>query len=351
MKQFTRSLLVLLATSCLAGGLLNTHADEPTNRFGASLRVGFNIAGKFKGLGNGLFTGGMPVPRLTPDGDTYNYDDGYILTDSSGNFGGETWYVGYDDSATQISGDQLLLSRSTVSANGSSSDQDADLSIGFEFQYQRQLGFGEKWAWGLEAALNFQPIQFEDTGDFGAAVTRTTDAYAFASGTTPPSASPSSPYQGSYGGPGFLVGDSVVGTTTQTLPNGATFAGRYDFDGNLWGMRLGLYAERGLSQRWLAALSGGLATGWLSADVSWSENATLPGGGTATLRGSDDDSDFLFGFYLGATAAYDLGKDWSAVGGVQYQFLGEYENNFAGRTAEVNFSGGLFVTLGISKTT
>ena len=41
---------------------------------------------------------------------------------------------------------------------------------------------------------------------------------------------------------------------------------------------------------------------------------------------------------------------WSVVGGVQYQFLNDYDHNFAGRGAELNFSGSFFVTLGISKT-
>src|SRR6266699_1485286 len=72
------------------------------NRLSLSARFGFNISGKFKGIGNGLFTVPAPNPRRTLDGDAYNYDDGYVLTDSSGNFGGETRYWGYDDSASQI---------------------------------------------------------------------------------------------------------------------------------------------------------------------------------------------------------------------------------------------------------
>src|SRR5207248_6705068 len=59
----------------------------------------------------------LPQPassRLTPRGDRYNYDDGYLLTDTSGNYGGQTWYWGYDNSANQISGNTIMLSRSTI---------------------------------------------------------------------------------------------------------------------------------------------------------------------------------------------------------------------------------------------
>jgi len=348
MKTNFRQLLVLTAALFTTASIL-AQEDAATNRVSGAVRLGFNVSGKFKGIGKGLFTASPPTPRLTPDGDQYNYDDGYLLTDASGNLGGQTWYAGYDDSAAQISGNQLLLSRSTASAGAAGKDQDADLSVGFEVTYQRQLGFNDRLAWGVEASVNYQPIQFSDNGNYAATVTKVTDAYAFTTGTTPPSATPGSPYQGSYGGPGFLFGDSIAGTSSQTIPSGATFSGRHEFDGNLWGLQLGMYGEHRLSQHWQASVSGGVALGFLSADVSWSEQAPLPGGGTASLSGGGNDSDVLFGFYLGASAAYDLGKNWSAFGGVQYQFLGSYENNFAGRAVEVNFSGSIFFTIGISK--
>jgi len=324
--------------------------NSAMNRFLLSARIGFNISGKFSGLGNGLFSGGTPTPRFTPDGDPYNYDDGYLLTDSSGNAGGQTWYVGYDDSAAQISGNQLLLSRSTASANTPGADQDADVSVGVALTYQRQLGrFEEGFAWGVEAGVNFQPIKFTDNGSYAATVTKVTDAYEFTPGTTPPSATPGSPYQGSYGAPGFLFGDTIVGTSTQTIPGGAAFAGSHEFDGDLWGLQLGIYGADRLSEHWHVSMSGGLALAVLAADVTWSEQATLPGGGLASASGVGNDSEVLYGLYLGATVGYDLGKNWSVIGGMQYQYLSKYENDFSGRSVEIDFSGSLFVTLGISK--
>ena len=69
------------------------------NRVTVSARFGFNFSAKFKGLS------ALPQPitsRFTSRGDRYNYDDGYVLTDISGNQGSQTWYWGYDNSGSQI---------------------------------------------------------------------------------------------------------------------------------------------------------------------------------------------------------------------------------------------------------
>src|SRR5689334_972744 len=97
-----------------------------TNRLSASLRFGLNISARFKG--NAVtFPPPLGLTRSTPNGDAYNYDDGYVLTDVSGNEGGQTWYWGYDNSTTYPAGqisdgvafpaNTILFSRSTPSGN------------------------------------------------------------------------------------------------------------------------------------------------------------------------------------------------------------------------------------------
>lgn len=339
--------LVLTAVLCVAA---SSRAEEINpNHISLSGRFGFNVSGKFKGIGGGLLGPGGGSTRQTPDGDTYNYDDGYLLTDVSGNYGGQTWYVGYDDSSSQISGNTLLLSRSTASGSLNGSSEDAGPTLGFELVYSRELGRGEKRSWGLEAAVNWQPIDFKDNGRRYATVSRVTDAYAFESGTTPPSASPGSPYQGSYGGPGFLFNDTPISSSTTLVPGGAYVDGKHEFDGNLWGFRVGPYLEFDLGSRSHLAVSGGLAVGFLGADVDWSETAYLPGGGTASGSGRASDSEVLWGAYLQAQFSYDLGNDWRALAGAQYQYLGTYEHTFAGRGVELDMTGTFFFTIGFSK--
>jgi len=92
---------LLLATAASAEQTAQTYLDS-TNRVTLSLRFGFDISGKFKGVGT-TFAPGAPLAntRFTPHGDKYNYDDGYVYNDKSGSADGYTSYWGYDK-ASQI---------------------------------------------------------------------------------------------------------------------------------------------------------------------------------------------------------------------------------------------------------
>src|SRR5437773_209958 len=107
-NRFNGFFTLILALLFLAPAVLA--ADPITNRFTFSARFSLNIKAKFQDVGSVL----PAAPRLTPDGANYNYDDGYILTDVSGNFGGQTWNWGYDDNVAQVSGNTVLLSRSAA---------------------------------------------------------------------------------------------------------------------------------------------------------------------------------------------------------------------------------------------
>jgi hypothetical protein len=114
-------LIILLSIFMMAFGL--NAQDYVTNRLSLSGRVGFGISARFKGIAV------LPVPtlnRATPAGDAYNYDDGYVLQDVSGNFGGQTWYWGYDNSANQVdaAGNIILLSRNSSASIGDSKSGD-----------------------------------------------------------------------------------------------------------------------------------------------------------------------------------------------------------------------------------
>ena len=81
------------------------------DRIGLSYRMGFNAPVSFKTPVSIKGFGGNPAPsapRYTPDGDRYNYDNGYVLVDSTGNAMGYTRYWGYD-SASQVSGNTIAL--------------------------------------------------------------------------------------------------------------------------------------------------------------------------------------------------------------------------------------------------
>jgi len=339
MNQATRSLLfgiVLLLPAAARAQASYTNVIA-TNRLSFSARMGFNISATFKGV--------APAPRVAPDGSPYNYDDGYVHTDVSGNFGGQTWNWGYDNSASQISvNNTILLSRTTPDGGGAPQALEENPSLGGEITYNRLLGAKDKWHYGFEAAANYLNISLHGSQTFSGNMSRVTDAYPFTSGTTPPTATPGNPYQGSFNGPGFVIGDTPTNSVTVLVP-GIPIVDNQRYDGDLWGFRLGPYVEVPLGERWNLAFSGGLALGLLNSSASWSQTA----GGTS-ISGSGSDFALLWGYYVGANVSYQFSEHWSAVGGAQFQSLGTYTHTYGGRDVEVDLSHALFVTLGVSYT-
>lgn len=342
---------LLLATAVGAEQDEQTYLNS-TNRVTVSLRLGFNISGKFRGTGS-TFAPGSPLgsTRLTPEGDKYNYADGYVLSDISGSKDGLTWYWGYDH-ASQInaSGPNTVDFHRTDVAGLPGENNDGDTPyFGFELAYNYEFGRNEDrhLNYGLEAAFNYMPVNFGGTGVYNLSLTSITDTYGYTPGTTPPSAQ--LPYQGSFGGPGFVLNVPRIGTATQM--GSASFLVQQDFDGNLFGFRLGPYVEYQPSPKWVLHLSGGLAVGVMEASASWQETVTLAGGGvgsSSSLSGSGNDVSPLGGFYLGADAQYKFNRRWSVEAGVQYQDIGTYSHNFGGRVAEVDLSHSVFVHAGLS---
>lgn len=339
--------VVLVATVVSAEQNYKSYLDS-TNRITGSIRFGLNITGKFKGVGNGFNSAaGAGGKRSTSRGDKYNYDNGYVLTDISGNAGNMSWYWGYDSSSQVNSvANTISFDRNTTVGVPTESSSGDSPRVGAEIAYDYQLGIKEDWhhmRYGLEAAINFMPIDFTSGGLYNASISRLTDTYGYTPGTTPPSA----PYEGSYGGPGFVINVPPISVTT--LVPGATFLAQQHFDANLWGVRLGPYIDFPLSEKFSLHLSGGLALGLINGEATWKETLTLSGGGLPTTSvGNGSDAKFLTGYYIGLDATYQLNKRWGVEVGVQFQDLGTYTHNYAGRQVELDLDKSLFVQAGIS---
>jgi len=345
---------LLLATAVSAEQDLQTYLNS-TNRVTLSLRFGLNITGRFKGVGANLGSGApFAGGRRTPNGDPYNYDNGYALTDISGNAGGQSWYWGYDSSSQINAGNSTIaMDRTTATGLPGGDDKDDSPYVGAELTYNYEIGLKENWhqlRYGLEFAVNWLPIEFNSGGLYNATLTRLTDTYSYTPGTTPPGYNVPSelPFQGTYQGPNFVINVPPVSSVTTLVP-GATFLVQEHYDANLWGFRLGPYIEMPLSQRWSLHLSGGLAVGVLNGDASWHETLTLPGGGgSVSSSGSGSDTQLLWGYYVGLQAAYQFNDRWGVEAGVQFQDLGVYDHNFGGRTLELDLSKSIFLHAGIS---
>jgi len=326
--------LLMVHSTCFAAG-----PPIVTNRVSFSPRVGFNVSVQVRNLGSSMPS--AVGSRMTPDGDPYNYEDGYILTDSSGNMGGQTWYWGYDDSASQVSGNSILLSRSTVTEGASTPVEDAGPIPGVEVLYRRHLTVRGDIRIGVEAAANFQRISFSSRANTTVTVNRVTDAFPFTPGPTPPpTATPSMPYQGTFMGPGFLIGDTASSSTAADI-SGVPLSSRNAVDANLIGFRLGPYLELPVGNRLLASLSFGLAAAYADTSLSWADQL-----GSVSASGNGSDGQFLWGFYVNGELEWHISDRWSVFGAVQVQNIGRYEHSFSGRVVDLNLQESVFGTIG-----
>jgi hypothetical protein len=340
----------LITFALIGAALFGTRADagEPiTNRLSASLRVPFNIKANFSGS---MTLGAPSVPRTTPNGANYNYDDGYVFNDVSGSGDGLTWYWGYDDSASQVDAgnNAILLSRATGNASLSSPDMDDDGALGFEIAYAKELRRGDSTKFGFEAALNYVGLDMSSGGSYRATGTRVVDSYAFTPGTTPPGASSGSVYQGTFDGPGFVIANTPSSSVTTAGTPIGTVAGSRQLDTDLWGGRVGPYLEWDLDDDVSVSVSGGLAIGYVDMAARWNETLTLDAGGTFNDAGSGSADEWKLGFFLTGNFNWRLSERWSAVGGMQYQNLGKVGQIFSSRRVQLDLSKSVFVTLGVS---
>lgn len=330
------ALLSIVLLSLLIPGFALA-ADEParTSRLSFNPRVGFNVSAEFEGVGSGSSR------RTTPNGDPYNYDNGYVLTDISGNQGGQTWYWGYDNSAAQVSGNNILLSRSTVSTGAGPVAENADPSVGGELVYGLELGTKGRLRYGFEAAAGYQHIRVQSARTLLVSLATETDAYPFMAGTTPPTATSSMPYQGTRQGPGFLIGDTATGTTSAVTP-GVPLSSENELISHLWSLRFGPCFEIPVGNRLTLGLSGGIEGGMLHSTISWTESA-----GSYRSAGEVTDSAVLVGFYAAGSVSWQFADRWSLSGGVQYHNLGTYEHAYQGRTVKLDLNNAIYVTAGL----
>jgi hypothetical protein len=312
----------------------------PLNRFRLNAQAAFNISGGFTGAGPLVLN---PGNQPTPNGNPYNYNDGYVLTDVSGNAGGQTWNWGYD-SPSQVSGNTILMHRATSVAgvNTDTSQNSDNPSFGFELIYDRELGSYQELHFGMEAAANYLNVSLHADHPGSASITQTTDAYSFAPGATPPGA----PYQGTFNGPGFLLSSSPVSSVSAA--GASALADHQELDADVWGFRLGPYLDYPLIERLRLSMSAGLTTAVLSVSGSWRETAAISGRIIAIGAGSGNDTSLQWGGYAGLSASWQLSGCWSAEAGFQFQSLDDYRHTLGGRAAELNLSESYIITWGIN---
>ena len=305
-----------------------------TNRFTLSMRYGLNISAKFRGIGSA--------------GGPGHYSDGYVLTDSTGNFLGYTSNWGYDNSSQYNQVPNTVTYHNAVPSNSAApASGNGDSNPGVELTYDRQLGVKQEWnnmRYGLEFALNYMKFSLDSTTSSRTAVS--TESYVFGG---IPGQMPSPGYRGGFSGnpgdPVLVAGGTPGANTTGTLLS------HDDFDADIWGGRFGPYIELpfGKKEQFTILVSVGPAVGLIHANEHWKQTLTLDGSGnSSSTSGGGSNTDILWGWYGAATANYQFDKHWGISAGVQYQDLGTYNHSFSGRNAQLDLSQSIFLEIGIS---
>ena len=295
-------------------------------RFGMNFKADFqNNAGYFGSVNPGLATGGA----------NHTYNDGQVLVDSSANAGGRTWNWGYQN-ASQVVGGAMQFH--VIQTSGSSSTDD-NPQYGGELVYQRVVGnlpFNLPGCWGLEAGFGLTEINLQDNrrGPVGVII----DTYAL-NGVLPPSAG----YNGTFAGPGALLGD----TPTRTLGTAARISNQ-KLSGQLFSLRLGPFVEWNFTPELSLAASAGLTLAPATIDYDFSESGSLSGGTTAVDSGHASKFRLLYGPFAGAMFRYDFNRHWGVYVGAQFQSLNDMNLSSGTHTARLDQSATVYGTAGIS---
>jgi hypothetical protein len=254
--------------------------------------------------------------------------------DSSGNAGGRTWNWGYQN-ASQVVGNAMRFHAIQSSGSASTSDNP---QYGGELVYQRVIGhlpILPSGCWGLETGFGLTEIDLQDNRSGSVGVI--TDTYAL-NGVRPPSAG----YNGTFAGPGALLGD----TPTRTLGT-AALTSNQKLSGQLFSIRLGPFAEWNFTPELSLAASVGLTLAPAIMDYSFSEAGRLAGSSTYAASGHSSKTELLYGPFVSAMLRYDFSKNWGIYVGAQFQSLNNMELSVGTHTARLDQGATVYGTAGV----
>jgi hypothetical protein len=293
-----------------------TNAAPRLNKISLSYRMGLNIRVDFKKLG-GFAPIGNPGPATGTAVDR-TYDNGsYNKVDISGNAGGQTWNWGYG-SGGQVQGQSLVMESSSSPNNASSKNHYDDPQHGLELIYNRELfRDAEDWKVGVEAAFGYTHVTASDSRRILNRVDRIIDTYSIPPGVVVPLP----PYNGTFEGPGALIGSGPDRATT-VISSEALITGERNVESDVLTLRLGPYLEVPIYKKLSFIADGGLTLAVGLTDFSYHETVTIPDVGSTSRSSSGSQNDFLVGGYIGGSLSYAITDRISVFCGSHFQAMG-----------------------------
>ncbi len=209
---------------------------------------------------------------------------------------------------------------------------------------------GNLWYWkharvGWDLGFGLLPINVSDRRSMVATgISQTT--YPFDASNIYGSPPPEAPYNGSSGGTGFAISDTYGQPISQPLPDGMVTGSR-TLDVMLYTVRLGPTFYWDITREIGVSLGAGPAVGIVSGDLKFDEVITT-GTSSAHNSGQVSGSGVIYGGYVNATLMYHLVDNGDIYLGVQYMPMGNTTISGAGRQAQLDLGGQVYISAGIN---
>jgi len=315
--------------------LIPPDTDDWTRHFHIGALLGLNIGGSFHMNGNFGVSGNDPSKGI--------FDNGYVRTDQTGNAGGLTSFWGYN-SASQYNASAQTLTMNAVTGYHATESANADsgLSAGFDLAYGDNIWYWKHARVGWELGFDLLPVSIHDTKPLSATFSQST--YVFSTGGL---ILPGAPYQGGSSGVGPLLPTAF--TTNSTSGSSTTATGSRSLDVLVYSIRFGPSFEWDLGSHVGMSLSAGPVFGVVSGEYSFDENIDVGNtGAVAHNHGSFDSVGLQYGGYFNATFMYHVTPSADIFLGAQYTSMNDYSISAPGRSANLDLSGQVYITAGIS---
>jgi hypothetical protein len=306
--------------------------DDWTRHFRIGAMAGMNISANFSMKGQFNIPGNNAANG--------NYDDGYVLTDNTGNAFDQTGYWGYNK-PSQLAGSSLYMHSTTSYSASGSSEASGSVFPGFDMAYGGNLFYLGRARIGWDLGFGFLPISITDNSSMSASVNQTT--FTFNTGGI---IVPGAPYQGGFN----RNGESTISTnfTTSNGTNNGTINGSQKLEVMLYTVRLGPSVYWDLNESFGLSASVGPAIGIVSGDYKYDEIVSA-GDVSTHNRGKFGATDLVYGGYVNATLMYHVpGENADIYLGAQYMPMKDASFSSGGREAQLKLGGQVYISAGVN---
>lgn len=325
--------------------VIATPATPSRWKFGIGYAPLIGLKTEFSGLGkfNSPFTS-APLGG----GVDYNYDNGFVHVDSSGNMGGETWNWSYADNSQYdpANGGSISFNQTNSLANGMANER-GNAEAGIELFGRLDMGpvnigeFKDRGAtWGLSAGLHYARVNIDNHELASSDLLILTDQFPLG-GAIPPLA----PYTGSYSGPGPLIGDAP--SRSYSTEGQAAVMGTRDLDVHLTTFNFGSYLELPVAPKVKLMAETGVSMTVAAGNYDYESSASVAGLGTQNSSGGDSGTSVLMGLYLEVGGSYQIDPQWAIYVSGRYQAMDDFSLRANGSNANLSFDSAFLISTGV----